>query len=122
MKSAMVNSGIISSPEWWLPDSTRPANQHPNKPHERAWKDSVLLRDELVCRRCDRHANYVGNLDVHHVTYKNFGNEQTQDGIALCRSCHEIVTFEQRERLRKKDQARNSNRGAASHFANVRSR
>ena len=101
MKSAMVNSGIISSPEWWLPNSRRPASKHPDPEHERAWKDSILLRDMCICRRCNRHGDFVGTLDCHHVTYENFGHEQPEDGILLCRPCHEIVTIEQRERLRR---------------------
>lgn len=99
MKSAMVNSGIISSPEWWLPNSRRPACQHPDPAHERKWKDSVLLHDQLICRRCNKHADMVGTMDVHHVTYENFGHEKRKDGILLCRPCHEIVTLEQRVRL-----------------------
>lgn len=95
----MVNSGIISSPEWWLPDTRRPACKHPDRAHERAWKDAILLRDK-VCRRCNSHATSDETLDCHHVTYENFGCEKLEDGILLCRPCHEIVTFEQRERLR----------------------
>ena len=61
-----------------------------------------------ICRRCNTHADFAGTMDCHHVTYANFGNEQQEDGILLCRPCHDIVTFEQRKRLREKDQARDS--------------
>lgn len=51
------------------------------------WKDireEILKRDDYKCQKC-------GNTgyDVHHKTYKNWGNEKLEDLITLCRTCHE---------------------------------
>ena len=85
-------------PDWMLPDTARPAKDHPNPEHERLWKDKVFLRDEGVCQLCLKHSEFVGHPDVHHCTYENFGKENTGDGILLCRDCHDTVTQEQRRK------------------------
>jgi hypothetical protein len=90
-------------PEWMLPDSRRPSLDHPHPQHEREWKDWIILRDMNICRLCNKHADFVGTMDCHHITYENFGNENVEDGILLCRPCHERVTEHQRERLREKE-------------------
>ena len=51
------------------------------------WKDirnQVIERDKDICCHC-RNKGY----DVHHKTYKNWGNEKLDDLITLCRACHE---------------------------------
>jgi hypothetical protein len=50
------------------------------------WQDirkQVLERDNYTCK-CGQKG-----YDVHHKTYKNWGNENLNDLITLCRSCHE---------------------------------
>ena len=89
-------------PDWMLPDTIRPAVEHPNPEHQTMWRDRIFLRDEATCQLCFRHTDYVGHLDVHHITYENFGQEKIEDGILLCRGCHDDVTKEQRrQRMRK---------------------
>lgn len=85
-------------PDWMLPATPRPANEHPNESHLTLWRDKIMLRDEATCQLCFRHTDQVGHLDVHHMTYENFGAEKTEEGILLCRPCHEEVTREQRLR------------------------
>lgn len=50
-------------------------------------KRKTHLAANPVCVRCGsskfRH--------VHHLTYKNFGNEQPEDLVTLCRGCHEAA-------------------------------
>ena len=53
------------------------------------WKDlrqQVLDRDRSICRKC-------GNpgYDAHHLTYKNWGNENLEDLITVCRPCHDSI-------------------------------
>ena len=51
------------------------------------WKDireRVLSRDRNKCVKCGNPGS-----DVHHKTYKRWGNEKTKDLITLCRVCHE---------------------------------
>lgn len=43
----------------------------------------VLARDKYTCQRCGRKG-----YDVHHMTYKRFGDERLTDLETLCRSCH----------------------------------
>lgn len=53
------------------------------------WKkvrNLVLERDKKMCQGCGLKVN----LQVHHITYKNHGNEleNLSDLITLCKSCH----------------------------------
>ena len=88
----------VEIPDWMLPADARPALDHPNPEYERAWKDRVILRDQR-CQLCFKHIAHQPKMDVHHVTYENFGEEKDNDGILLCRdTCHVEVTKEQRRR------------------------
>jgi 5-methylcytosine-specific restriction endonuclease McrA len=44
--------------------------------------------DKNRCRTC----GISDALEVHHVTYDNFGDEPMSDLITLCKQCHEAVT------------------------------
>lgn len=46
----------------------------------------ILGRSSGICEICDQAAN-----QVHHLHYRNIGNEQTDDLMALCRECHELI-------------------------------
>lgn len=54
-----------------------------------AWNEKRLERlriDGYVCQDC-----YADDrpLDVHHLKYENFGDEDMDDLISLCRQCHD---------------------------------
>jgi 5-methylcytosine-specific restriction endonuclease McrA len=51
------------------------------------WKDTRRKALERAGRRCQLCGSQY-ELQVHHNTYENRGNEQPQDLIVLCRSCH----------------------------------
>ena len=56
------------------------------------WKNNsarrdVLYKDNYQCRMCK---SSVG-IEVHHITYKNLGNEHIGDLVTLCRDCHEYT-------------------------------
>lgn len=46
----------------------------------------VLKRDNYRCYTCGNRAT-----DVHHISYKNLGDEPLEDLVSLCRHCHERV-------------------------------
>lgn len=48
----------------------------------------VLTRDHYTCRQCG--INTVP-LEVHHLHYRNLGNEPLTDLVALCRDCHQSI-------------------------------
>lgn len=52
-------------------------------------RELVLTRDNYTCVKCGN----VSNLQVHHLTYKNHGNEQNhlEDLVTLCKCCHTLV-------------------------------
>lgn len=58
-----------------------------NSPKWKAKRQMVLERDNFRCRKCGTGKN----LDVHHITYENIGNEPLDDLVTLCRNCHEEV-------------------------------
>jgi len=54
------------------------------------WKETRRKRldfDGFVCQMC----SVVSDLQVHHIHYKNVGNEQLDDLITVCKSCHEKI-------------------------------
>ena len=48
-------------------------------------KIELLTQRGCKCERCGKETE---SLDVHHKTYKNLFNEEPEDLILLCRSCH----------------------------------
>ena len=52
-----------------------------------AWasiREKVLARDNYTCKKCLRNEAE----QVHHLTYKNLGNEKHEDLISVCEGCH----------------------------------
>lgn len=52
-----------------------------------------LGKRELALQKADNHCqvcNSIINLQVHHRTYENLGNENLQDLVVLCNDCHEL--------------------------------
>ncbi len=47
-------------------------------------RKAVLRRAGYRCERCRK----AKPLDIHHLTYARFGNEDLEDLRALCRDCH----------------------------------
>lgn len=72
--------------------SVRPDLNHPDPQYLRRWTDRVWLRDNGHCRLCGKFAEFVDQMEVHHLTYERWGLEEVDDGILLCKSCHEKVT------------------------------
>ena len=53
-------------------------------PKWRAKRKEVLERDCYCCQTCG--ANY--SLNIHHISYKNMGDEPLEDLVTLCQDCH----------------------------------
>jgi 5-methylcytosine-specific restriction endonuclease McrA len=57
------------------------------------WKrEKRLLLDGNKCRICGR----PFDLNVHHMTYKNWPNENMTDLITLCNRCHKAIEAEKK--------------------------
>ena len=74
---------------------------HPGIPYHQylasdAWREKreyMLRRAGHRCQVC----NAQTRLDIHHRTYKRFGEEHPDDLLALCRSCHDL--FQQQGKI-----------------------
>lgn len=62
--------------------------QYLKSPEWKALKSKVLNRDNFTCQSCNTDGI---PLEVHHITYQNFGNENLSDLVSLCRNCHQSI-------------------------------
>lgn len=62
--------------------------QYLKSPEWKTLKSKVLNRDDHTCQSCNTNGT---PLEVHHITYQNFGNEQLSDLVSLCRNCHQTI-------------------------------
>src|SRR4051812_29396088 len=76
-------------------DAPMPPSDVPNEayraylksPNWNVHKSAALARHGRKCQACGSRIN----LDVHHVTYQRFGDEDLDDLRVLCRAHHELV-------------------------------
>ena len=57
-------------------------------PEWKARKIKALRRDGYICQAC--HDNSA--TEVHHTTYKHWGNEPLWELQSVCRACHQSIT------------------------------
>lgn len=62
-------------------------------PHWREKRKYVLESKGRICIECGS----TKKLDVHHLTYKNFGDELMDDLVVICRDCHKKLHEEERK-------------------------
>ena len=58
------------------------------------WQDKKQQRIEIdgMCCMCHRPLDKIKSVQVHHITYKNLGNENVLTDICtLCGSCHKKI-------------------------------
>ena len=59
------------------------------------WRDRASRRiaiDQYRCTMCDCEGTQYNPLEVHHITYRNIGNEDVdRDLLTLCDCCHRRV-------------------------------
>ena len=48
----------------------------------------TYIPKDMVCAVCNEKVN---SLQLHHLTYKNIGNEQKDDLIPVCENCHKML-------------------------------
>lgn len=75
----------------------RPRASTPNPQQWAELKEArrALQKDKhgnVCCGTCWRIEGEQYAFDLHHRHYDNFGNEQIEDLVLLCRSCHEAIT------------------------------
>ena len=78
-----IYCGKSSKLTWWQ-------KQHLKYLQTKKWKDKRLLvleRDNNQCQNCKS----TSNLHVHHLTYKHWRNEELEELITLCSSCHSSI-------------------------------
>jgi 5-methylcytosine-specific restriction endonuclease McrA len=76
------------------PDYLTPAYfEYLNSPTWARKRRAALRRAKYKCQYCG--VSGV-KLEVHHLTYRNFGNEKPQDLRAACEKCHPIADNERR--------------------------
>jgi hypothetical protein len=74
---------------WGMPSTAtgKPRVKYDEYIKSDAWLEKrhrVWRRDGMRCVECGS----AMNLQCHHLTYENLGNEPLQDLVTLCRSCH----------------------------------
>ena|SRR6266542_2090390 len=58
----------------------------------------AIQRGKFRCANCYKERR----LQIHHLSYAHLGDEQPSDIVALCRSCHERITAEERAARRSR--------------------
>jgi len=75
------------------------------------WKDIQQRSYERVkeelgffgCEQCRRKfGKEIGGPDCHHKHYRNFGNEELDDIMVVCRDCHDDIEYQKECRTGKK--------------------
>lgn len=65
---------VRDNPEYW---------RYINSPGWRRRADARMSLDNSICQVCGKPAT-----EVHHLTYRNIHNEQPEDLVSLCNTCH----------------------------------
>jgi len=73
--------------EWW-----RLYRLYLQSPQWRRKREARLILDRHRCVKC----NAMRRLEVHHLSYRNVGNEPMDDLRTLCKDCHDGVTEKSR--------------------------
>ena len=80
----------------------RPSYNHPDSKYWEDLKKSVLEDQNQQCATCPSTAEDYP-LDLHHRHYNNFGKEDKNDVVILCRPCHDAITSRLRAVREKED-------------------
>jgi len=85
-----IHAEKFGSDVWW-----KEYNKYLESAEWNSKRTRILIRDDYKCtekrRGCTHHAT-----EVHHLTYRNVGNENLEDLTSLCHNCHEAITRESR--------------------------
>lgn len=89
-----IHRELFNSVAWWRAYNTYLISNE--------WIDKraqVLARDRWKCQE-KRNGCTVSATEVHHLTYKNVGDEPLEDLLSVCHHCHELITAESRRTWR----------------------
>ena len=56
-------------------------------PKWKSMRQLILSRDNHQCQSCGAKSS----LEIHHITYENFGDEDISQLVSLCRDCHQEI-------------------------------
>ena len=71
--------------------------------------DAVLIRSNSCCELCDEFIEHGSGGVMHHVTYKNVGNDSPEDFLYLCSLCHRKMHIAKPNLRRPNDGSANIN-------------
>lgn len=75
----------------WSP--TKKYREYIASPEWRKKREHAIVRAGFVCQNCKVSKR---ELEVHHLTYRNLGNESPHELIVLCHSCHKMADEKRR--------------------------
>lgn len=58
--------------------------------HWRKVREKKMKEQGYICERCKKKFK-TPQLQIHHLTYENIGNEKMEDLMCLCTNCHNII-------------------------------
>lgn len=87
---AQIINERFDSAAWW-----EAYNRYLESPEWKAKRSKVLNRDHWRCTM-RRNGCTLLATEVHHLTYKNVGDEPLEDLTSICHDCHEQITAESR--------------------------
>lgn len=79
---------ILSNPKLDLNHYRSYKQAYIKSPKWNLLRKQILHRDNYTCQKCN--ATNI-SLEVHHIRYANFGNEQLSDLVSVCRDCHQSI-------------------------------
>lgn len=59
--------------------------------HWRQLRDDLILEMDNRCMVCRKEQTDTSLLQLHHLTYKNFGHEKELDVLLVCPKCHKLL-------------------------------
>jgi hypothetical protein len=67
--------------------------EYRNSKYWKMKRKQIHILANNICELC----NSIASNQVHHLTYKRLGEERNSDLMAVCRGCHEKITFNKEE-------------------------
>ena len=93
--------------------------RHLKSPHWRKLKVEALKRSGNLCEECGADGRET-RLELHHLHYRNLGNESREDVKLLCTqkraNCHDFADRMRRFRTKREARARHFERWAARFY------
>lgn len=101
LEEAYRNAFAAAADRYWAAQGRQRRAEYDNYIASSDWarkRELVLQRDGWECQARMRGCRFSAT-DVHHIRYDHLGNEPLYDLIAVCRSCHNAIETDKRERM-----------------------